>query len=926
MPSILLHFLTLNALQGNSLVGVSAWLASQPSPQQQENSEPEAEPAEPHRIESISSHPSSHNRDSPTNNNTLLPNSKSADRTPPASPTPLRVDTAAVTAQRESQSLASLVSTEASPLSDTSAYSFHRQPGTTEFGQEYEEPPRRNEAHDRRNPSRITRNSPAQSQPPLPRDADANSQLESSHSRTSSLSVGDPFQHDEPSSRLSQPAALAVSRGGALQLDTTGSSLTSTEIIKTPLADGGPDLGVQVREEQEEGLYNVDRGSKDSLHSDEASAASRWDQPDAGSNTRVVSDGAAEIGLSLLGGLLGAGGGDTESESDYGQASEDESLTANRRYEEDSSQKREASEGLRASQSQASMASRSFTPPFGFELESTTNTSEAAGRQSLVQTEDEDAELAVGDIQGTPAQHSRDTSADNAETPTESPRKSRMNISSPAPAAAREGDLSDESDYGEQVQRSPVSFARPQRPSEDNAARRLSVDSFQHPADDADFDLPPVRPPYHRSSTSVRSFTSSDAGGYYDDGIYDHYRYSQASMAARSIRMSMFAGAEEVPPLPNGSELEKGAGVAERRGREQQFAPLNLSSPKSSHGPMSSPGSQAQFSPSLHGPKSPSIRSPLGQGEPTSPPPMIPEMPISAGLMFRSQTKTADDVEVEAGNENEGKQADRPSLTLATEATGLAPSATIGGSSPSPGGLAPPLSPNPSVPPSPSLSSNLASTLRQALEQQRGPEPEPEPEMETKSIDEGESVPQVLVMETTPPQGQPPAYEPSPIASLQRRPSRFAPHPNAPKPAHMFNSNYLTPGEGADQSQSGPPQMLLHEVLQLVAQRLRAGELAGRSPTIHGRTQSELALSSVPVPISFVFDPDGRSTFAFNRVVGVPQRAIGVAQRSASMNASPGSPARAGEYVGSKLRPRSRSFSEVPQEQLLVMKVAGETR
>ncbi|QRW16171.1 TBC1 domain protein 10B [Rhizoctonia solani] len=66
----------------------------------------------------------------------------------------------------------------------------------------------------------------------------------------------------------------------------------------------------------------------------------------------------------------------------------------------------------------------------------------------------------------------------------------------------------------------------------------------------------------------------------------------------------------------------------------------------------------------------------------------------------------------------------------------------------------------------------------------------------------------------------------------------------------------------------------------------------------------------------------------FNRPALVPQRAIGVAQRSASMNAHPstttGAPVNGGEYVGSKLRPRSRSFSDVPSEQLATYRVSGE--
>lgn len=101
-------------------------------------------------------------------------------------------------------------------------------------------------------------------------------------------------------------------------------------------------------------------------------------------------------------------------------------------------------------------------------------------------------------------------------------------------------------------------------------------------------------------------------------------------------------------------------------------------------------------------------------------------------------------------------------------------------------------------------------------------------------------------------------------------------------------------------------------------------------PTIHGRTHSELALSTGPVPISFVFDPDGWSVRP-SSTTGVMGAAVGmsggmgghVAQRSASMNVTGSG---GGEYIGSRLRPRSRSFSAVPEEQLNAMSAAGEAR
>ncbi|KAG9126368.1 hypothetical protein FRC07_003712 [Ceratobasidium sp. 392] len=117
--------------------------------------------------------------------------------------------------------------------------------------------------------------------------------------------------------------------------------------------------------------------------------------------------------------------------------------------------------------------------------------------------------------------------------------------------------------------------------------------------------------------------------------------------------------------------------------------------------------------------------------------------------------------------------------------------------------------------------------------------------------------------------------------------------------------------------------MGLHDALQLVVQRLRTGGV--RTPTIHGRTHSELAFSRGPVPISFLFDPDGQSVPSPT----VSPRVMG-AQRSASMNVNTmsgpsGSGMGGGEYTGSKLRPRSRSFSGVPQEQRNALRTVDES-
>ncbi|CAE6537950.1 unnamed protein product [Rhizoctonia solani] len=957
--------------------GVSAWLASQP----QENvpiTETGPEPPEPQRTESISlPHSSSPlpTRDSPLRVNTetspsLRPNSQSQHVSPPNSPSPssrrrspLHVDTSpsAPTPQRESQSLASLVSTEASPLSDTSAYSFPRRPDDAEIRRQ----PEFGEKVLQFRPQENVRGSQAEriqgfTSPPqqVLNDAETESRLdmESSVSRASTPSVGDPFQHDQPStsSQLSSPSQLRVPPRSAssLQPDTTSSSLTSAEMVKTPYGEADLGSGVQVGEEHEGSLYSADRDSKYSI------------QPlGAG---RVVSaslsDAGAGIGLSLMGGLLGAGAGDSDSESDYGQPSETGDDGPSRSYGENVGHKRSQGDrvdetpnihrtgsmvhqsrsgditplgtgsttplnggGLPTSQSPSSTGSRSSTPPFGFELDPTTNLSRV---------------LRSGDqIMGDSADDSRATTG-NARTASvdsipSSPAKSLRNthVETRSTHTTGEAASDDESDYGEEVQ-PPVSSEPQIPPSNSDTFPRYSNESFQQPDDDNDFDLPPVRPPYHRASASIRSVTSSDAGGYYDDGIYDHYRYSQISMAARSTRMSLIGAGEEVPPLPGSSEPEREPGVAERRDRT--FAPLNLSPKSGPQGSLSSPSSQIQFSPGLNGPKSPSVRSPLGQREPTSPRSMSTDIsPLAAGAILQAQMATRGNTDETGGDENEDEQVDTSgplSLTttgLSTEASFTGPERLVA----SPGGLALPLSPTGSAPPSP-LSSNLASTLRQVIEQ-RSPEPGLQPPQRAEIVEEGKPLLGSPVVINSPQQGYP-AYEPSPIASLQRRPSRFAPHPNAPKPAHMFavNASTGTPltssvqGEATNHPPTGPQHMLLNDVLSLVAQRLRTTGMAGGAPTIHGRTHSELALSWTPVPISFVFDPDGRSIPMFNRPAAIPQRVLGGAQRSASMNVhtgpNTGSPTNGSEYAGSKLRPRSRSFSDVPSEQLVAYKAAGE--
>ncbi|CAE6473505.1 unnamed protein product [Rhizoctonia solani] len=966
--------------------GVSAWLASQPSPPSHDNgpiTETGPEPPASRRTESISlPHPSSplDPQDSPLRENdtdSSLRPTKSQHTSPPSSPSsssrnrpPLHVDTSPLTSapQRESQSLASLVSTEASPLSDASAYSLHQRPGSADIHRKTEHgervPQFQSQANVRRSEAGSIQGFTSSYQQ-TPNDAETESRvdMESSISRASTPSVGDPFQHDQPStsSQLSSPTQLRMpprNTNDGIHSGTTNSSFTSAEMTRTPYE--GEEPGAD--------LYSVDRDSKYSTQPLDITA------PVTG---RVVStslsDAGAGIGLSLIGGLLGAGGGDSDSDSDYGQPSEDEADAPSKSHGQSLDQKQSQGNrmgdqtylrgddkevqddsihrtnsmirqsrsgdrtplgtgsitplngGLSASQSPSLTNSRSSTPPFGFELDPTTNLSQSA------KTGDE----ITGELLANGLKDSTDDAklTSTRSTPS-SPAKSSRDIHAETRSihSTEEGGSDDESDYGEEVQPSGSGFQLP--PSNSDPFPRYSNESMQQPDDDNDFDLPPVRPPYHRASTSIRSITSSDAGGYYDDGIYDHYRYSQISMAARSVRMSVI-GAEEIPPLPSGGELEREPGIAERRDR--QFAPLNLSPKSGPQGSLSSPSSQIQFSPGVNGPNSPSVRSPLGQGEPASPRSMtINTSPLAAGAILQAQMATRGNTGDIGGSESESKQMDKngPPLSLKTTDLPVAASspAVVGTLATSPGGLGLPLSPT--APGSP-LSSNLASTLRQVIEQQRTPEPGLQAPLQAEIVDQEGPVLGSPAVINSPQQGYS-AYEPSPIASLQRRPSRFAPHPNAPKPAHMFAVNtpppthLITPGQGEsnDHPPTGPQHMQLQDALTLVVQRLRTNGMVGGTPTIHGRTHSELSLSWTPVPISFVFDPDGRSIPMFNRPALVPQRTVGGAQRSASMNVysapNSGSLASGGEYVGSKLRPRSRSFSDVPGEQLAAYRTTGE--
>ncbi|QRW16170.1 TBC domain-containing protein [Rhizoctonia solani] len=712
--------------------GVSAWLASQPSPPSHENipiTETEPEPPVSRRTESISlPHPSSplDPQDSPLREkdpaSSLRP-SKSQRTSPSSSPSsstrnrpPLHVDTSPPVSvpQRESQSLASLVSTEASPLSDESVYSLHRGQSGTEIHREPEHgekvPQFQSQANMRRSEAGSIQGF-ASSYQPNPNDAETESRadMESSISRTSTPSIGDPFQHDQPStsSQLSSPTQLrALPR-------TTNDSARPVQVVRTP-REGG--IGSRAE--------------------DATASGSR---------------------------------GDSDSESDYGQPSEDEADVPSQSHRESPGREQSQGSATKATRMEATRDftspsltnSRSSTPPFGFELDPTTSLSQdtrfggkATGDTltSDLKAPTEETKLALtSDASSSPANSSKDAHSETGPIhPTE------------------EGSSDNESDYGEEVGQSALVLR----------SRPLAHD------DDNDFDLPPVRPPYHRASTSIRSITSSDAGGYYDDAIYDHYRYSQISMAARSVRMSVF-GAEEIPPLPNSGELER------------------------PQGSLSSPGSQIQFSPGLNGPKSPSVRSPLGQGEPASPRLMATNTsPLAAGPIFQTQMATRD---------NSGEiRRNTCYFSWRTWASSLAWCLWS----------------------SFSVIPNLASTLRQVIEQHRAPEPGLQAPLQAEIVDQEPMLGSPAAV-NSPQQGYS-AYEPSPIASLQRRPSRFAPHPNAPKPAHMFAANASTgthltspaQGESDNHPPTGPQHMRLHDALTLVVQRLRNNGMAGGTPTI----------------------------------------------------------------------------------------------
>ncbi|QRW01994.1 TBC1 domain family member 10B [Ceratobasidium sp. AG-Ba] len=533
--------------------------------------------------------------------------------------------------------------------------------------------------------------------------------------------------------------------------------------------------------------------------------------------------------------------------------------------------------------SPGSIQSRSSTPPFGFELEPTVH------HGTDLDAPDDGASSSHGDDR-------RPASVVGDEP---RPQSSTSNLPPTSQTAGSES--GDESDYGEPEPPS-ASPPVPQPASPVSFISKHGISSQNQNLEDEEFEpvLPPVRPPYHRASSSMHSIVSSNGGGYYDDAIYDHYRYSHVSMAARSMRFSIIGNGGEMPPLP------AGGGVA----------PLNLQR----EGSVSVSGSQA--SPRSFGPMSP--RSPLGQGhgEPASP--RSVGSPLAAGAVMQTQMETKPEPEPEVV-EAEAEVKTKPAPSLNT--TRLAPITTSGLTPASPGALTIPLSPTPSAgPPSPALS-NLASSLRQAIEQQRSdtaetePEPTPESPDESESIDEDKPILLAPIMVQGMQSG-------SPIANLQRRPSQFAPHPNAPKTADHFPPASTAPAAPAPVAPNMPntesSHMRLHDALQLVVQRLRAGGPRGGTPTIHGRTHSELGLSSGPVPISFLFDPDGRS------VSYMAGRMVGGAQRSASMNvnmhggAGNGPGTGTGEYVGSKLRPRSRSFSGMPQEQADTLRSAGE--
>ncbi|KAG8742341.1 hypothetical protein FRC10_001622 [Ceratobasidium sp. 414] len=869
-----IDLLVTNARAENSLTGVSSLLASAPiSEPVLPNPGPETGSAPPKLISS----------------------------SPPSSP--LRVNTTTATTTSHRESLNSLASTEASLLSGSSVYSFRRPSNGNDEGDrggDLDETPEEITGEDGEKDQLVERDDVLS--PPSPN---------TSNSRASSLSVGGPFHHDDPEG--TPPAS---------------SPFTPNHEDPNEDEEAGPN-------EETDQRVSVHFDLRDSLHHGDASS---WVHPGAVDTastaerrnivSAALSDGEVGIGLTLLGGLLGAGrgsisgdsgadDGDEGSESDCGHeegyglrtgaepadyGDDDASLYRDDSFEDSRDADRPGSLKLMDGQgdgaplehdsaapilnghgrlSRGSTESRSSTPPFGFELEPTTVNFGSELRGEV-----------VGGAGGASVDETQPVPITDA--PADEPG------STPTPTTQNDASSDDESDYGQPEAHnpgSPISFVSRQR-------------SVAPGSDDDDPILPPVRPPYHRSSASMRSIASSDGGGYYDDGIYDHYRYSHVSMAARSVRFSIIGAGGDMPPLP-------GAGERER------VAPLNLQQSKpgvgSTPGSLASPGSQGPMSPASQGPGSPSLhgpRSPLAQGEPASPRSMGSGISPLAGPILQAQ--------VEEKLEVEASQPEPPAATPATPATpatGLAPIATSGLAPSSPGTLTIPLSPTPSAPPSPALSANLASSLRQAIEQQRQENAEPAPpgpELQDDAQSIGENKPVLaspITLQST--------FGGSQIASLQRRPSQFAPHPNAPRPVHHFTAAVTPSGppESTTGQQAGVPHMKLHDALQLVLQRLRTGGVP--TPTIHGRTHSELALSYGPVPISFLFDPDGRGVPG----TSVPARIIG-AQRSASLNVNTvGGPSGNGAgrgRVGSKIRPRSRSFSGAPQEQISTLRSAGE--
>ncbi|KAG8772414.1 hypothetical protein FRC12_003088 [Ceratobasidium sp. 428] len=856
-----IDLLVANARAENSLTGVSSLLASPPiSEPVLPDPEPETEPTPAKLISS----------------------------SPPSSP--LRVNTTTATTPSQRQSLNSLASTEASPLSNSSVYSFQRRnidKDEDDEGGIIDEASQTDRVGEQdqdteQNESVLSPRSP-----------------NTSNSRASSLSVDDPFHHDDP---------------------------TGIPLVSSPSTPNHEDSHKDEDTDRRESVYSDASLRPNTANRGGIPRQTHLDVTDPESpteRTRIVSaalsDGEVGIGLTLLGGLLGAGresmssqsreDDDDGSESDYGHEEgykpraaaepvdyedDDVSLYKDGSFDDSHDTDRPGNQTLMDTQgdeaplgqgsntpipnghgrlSGSSTESRSSTPPFGFELDPTTvlpepepegSTGEAVNRTSVVSTDQPRPVFTEGDNTSL-----RDEPQDDNTT------------------------SDDESDYGQ-----------PDPPNPTSPTSFISKQSSAIPGSEDDDGpmLPPVRPPYHRASSSMHSISSSNAGGYYDEGIYDHYRSSYVSMAARSMRFSIIGAGGEMPPLP--TEHERVAPLNLQNSRPGAASISGSQPSPRSQGPMS-PASQGPGSPSLHGPKSP-----LAQGEPASPRSMASGMsPLAAGPILQAQMeKTPEEEPSEPTPEP-------PATTPPATTFRLAPITTSGLAPSSPGTLTVPLSPTPSAPPSPALSANLASSLRQAIEQQRAESTEPGPPPYPESQDDAEEIDEDKPMLASPINLQG-TFGGSPIASLQRRPSQFAPHPNAPKPVHQFTPaappppGPAVPPEPATSQQTGVPHMRLHDALQLVTQRLRTGGV--RTPTIHGRTHSELAFSSGPVLISFLFDPDGRSV----PTASVSARVVG-AQRSASMNVNTmAGSSGGGEYVGSRLRPRSRSFSGAPQEQM----------